>query len=422
MNMRVEKVLSKLKELGSAEGEAPLPAKVNAHIHLPPNFSAFATVAQAVDLASQQGVQVLGASNYYDYDVYGEFGELALARGIYPLFGLEVIAMSEPLRAAGAKINDPGNPGKIYVCGKGITRFAPMNADVSRLLGVIRKNDSARMRQMTAKLAEAFERQGVRTGLDAEAVIDRVVKRHGSPRTQVYLQERHVCQAFQERLFELVQAERRIAKLTAIFGAAPKSGPDEAVKIQNEIRSHLMKTGKPVFVEESFLSLEEAYELIVQLGGIPCYPVLADGQNPISTYESPVEKLIENLKSAKVWMAEFIPVRNSVETILKYVPEIRRAGFVVTAGTEHNTLDLIGIEPTCSNGKAVPEQIMAIFREGACVVAAHQQLNLNGRVGFTDDRGRLNPAYGNNDEGIRRLAKIGAAAVARVAVNAGVRV
>lgn len=417
MNMRVEEVLSKLKQLGAEEAAAPLPAKVNAHIHLPPNFSAFATVAQAVDLAAEQGVSVLGASNYYDYDVYGEFGKLALARGIYPLFGLEIIAMSQPLRTAGAKINDPGNPGKIYVCGKGITRFTPMNAEVSRLLGVIRKNDSARMRQMTAKVAEAFERHGVMTGLDAQAVIDRIVKRHGSPPAQVYLQERHVCQAFQERLFELVPAEGRIAKLTAIFGAAPKAGPDEAVKIQDEIRSHLMKTGKPAFVEESFLSLEEAYELIVQLGGIPCYPVLADGQNPVSAYEAPVERLIENLKSAKVWMAEFIPVRNSAETILKYVPAMRRAGFVVTAGTEHNTLELIGIEPTCAKRVAVPEQIMAIFREGACVVAAHQQLNLNGRVGFTDDRGQLNPAFGNHDERIRRLARIGAAAVARVAVR-----
>ena len=415
--MGVEEVLSKLKQLGIAEEGAPVPAKVNAHIHLPPNFSAFTTVGQAVDLAAEQGVRVLGASNYYDYDVYGEFGTLALARGIYPLFGLEIIAMSQPLRAAGVKINDPGNPGKIYVCGKGITRFAPMNAEASRLLGIIRKNDSARMKQMTAKLAEVFERHGVATGLDAEAVIDRVVKRHGSPRAQVYLQERHVCQAFQERLFELVPAEGRIAKMTAIFGAAPKAGPEEAVKIQDEIRSHLMKTGRPAFVEESFLSLEEAYELIVQLGGIPCYPVLADGQNPISAYESPVEKLIENLKSAGIWMAEFIPTRNSVETILKYVPALRRAGFAVTAGTEHNTLDLIGIEPTCLKGRNVPEDIMVIFREGACVVAAHQQLNLNGRVGFTDDRGRLNPAYGNHDERIRKLAKIGAAAVARVAVR-----
>jgi hypothetical protein len=47
--------------------------KNNAHIHLPPNFSAFETVEQAVDLAAAQGVRVLGVSNYYDYAVYDDF-------------------------------------------------------------------------------------------------------------------------------------------------------------------------------------------------------------------------------------------------------------------------------------------------------------------------------------------------------------
>ena len=31
--------------------------------------------------------------------------------------------MQADLRDAGIKVNDPGNPGKTYLCGKGITRF-----------------------------------------------------------------------------------------------------------------------------------------------------------------------------------------------------------------------------------------------------------------------------------------------------------
>ena len=49
---------------------------VNAHIHLPPNFSAFETVSQAVGLAADQSVKVLGANNYYDYTVYTEMARL----------------------------------------------------------------------------------------------------------------------------------------------------------------------------------------------------------------------------------------------------------------------------------------------------------------------------------------------------------
>ncbi len=60
--------------------------RVNSHIHLPPNFSAFDSVEQAVALAADQQIGVLGVSNYYDYDVYGEFVERARGRGIFPTF------------------------------------------------------------------------------------------------------------------------------------------------------------------------------------------------------------------------------------------------------------------------------------------------------------------------------------------------
>ena len=132
MSKTVEQALEYLKTLGTPQ-ELTDPRKtvthrsrpkVNSHIHLPPNFSAFESVAQAIDLAAQQQIGVLGVSNYYDYDVYGDFVSGSRKHGIFPLFGLEIIALIDELVKAGVKINDPGNPGKIYVCGKGITRFA----------------------------------------------------------------------------------------------------------------------------------------------------------------------------------------------------------------------------------------------------------------------------------------------------------
>ncbi len=135
---------------------------VNAHIHLPPNFSAFDSVDQAVTLAAEQQIGVLGVSNYYDFDVYGEFVELARGRGIFPLFGLEIISMQADLRDAGVKVNDPGNPGKTYLCGKGITRFDAMSPEATRLLGVIRKNDSARMAAMIERMRDHIPRPRLR--------------------------------------------------------------------------------------------------------------------------------------------------------------------------------------------------------------------------------------------------------------------
>ena len=50
--------------------------------------------------------------------------------------------MQADLRDAGVKVNDPGNPGKTYLCGKGITRFDAMSPEAARLIEAIRRNDS----------------------------------------------------------------------------------------------------------------------------------------------------------------------------------------------------------------------------------------------------------------------------------------
>jgi len=86
----------------------------------------------------------------------------------------------------------------------------------------------------------------------------------------------------------------------------------------------------------------------------------------------------------------------------KYVKAIRAAGMIVTAGTEHNTLELIGIEPLCVGGQPVPADIQAIFWEGACVVAAHQFLTLHGQPGYV---------CGATESRIAELHRIGAAVI-----------
>jgi hypothetical protein len=410
--MGVQEALDCLRGLEIKKGSGAFSRpRTNSHIHLPPNFSAFETVDQAVSLAARQQVTVVGVSNYYDFEVYGEFFKLARPHKIFPLFGLEIISLIHDLVKAGVKINDPGNPGKMYICGKGITRFGKKSPEAQNLIGTIRRSDTERMAKMIDKLAKVFEAGGVATGLTEEKVIEQVCRRHGCPKDSVTLQERHVAKAFQEALFEKVPADRRVEKMRAIFGAAPKAGPEEAVKIQNEIRSHLMKAGKPGFVEETFVNFDQAYRLILELGGIPCYPTLADGNSPMCAFEDPVEKLIAAMKDRRIYCAEYIPLRNKPEVLSHYVKAVRKAGIPVLGGTEHNTLDLLPIEPACVGGAAVPEEIKEIFWEGACVVAAHQWATLRGENGYVDGQGNLNPAYTSDEERIKAFAQIGSAVI-----------
>jgi hypothetical protein len=423
MSESVQNALAALRDLGSVEqmralaaaGTAPaVRPRGNSHIHLPPNFSAFESIEQAVALAAEQGVGVMGVSNYYYHDVYGEYVERARTCGIFPLFGLEIIALIDDLVRGGVLINDPGNPGRIYICGKGITRFDDLTDEAGRLMNTIRRNDTERMAEMTAKLAVIFAQRGLDTGLDDAAVIDMVMRRHDCPRELIVLQERHIAQAFQEELFRRVPVGERIETLGRILGAASKaSSEDDTVTIQTEIRSHLMKSGKPAFVAETFVNFDEAHRLILELGGIPCYPTLADGTSPICAYETPIDQLIDNIRGANVHMAEFIPIRNTPEVLTEYVKAMRAAGLAVVGGTEHNTLDLLPIEPTCIGGAPVPDEVQEIFWEGACVAAAHQFLTLHGECGFVDAAGEPNAAYETAEDRIEAFAKLGAAVIQR---------
>ncbi len=385
--------------------------KVNAHLHLPPNFSAFETVDQAIGRSVAESVRVLGASNYYDYRIYRDFADKARAAGIFPLFGLEIIVRIPELIDADMKINDPGNPGKMYISGKGINRFETLSPEADRVLGDIRRNDAMRMSAMVVRMAKVCSERGFESDIDEDKVIEMIVRRHGVPRETVWLQERHLAQAFQERFFERIPKNERQCVLAGVLGLESSAVPEDHVAVQAEFRTHLMKAGKPAFVEESFIGFDDAVTLICQLGGIPCYPVLADGAAPICGFEDPVEKLIDNLAARNIHFVEFISIRNCTRVLTDYVTRMREAGFVITAGTEHNTLALIDLEPACLSGEPVPEAVKDIFWEGACVAAAHQFVSWRGESGFVDGYGNLDAEYDSAEMRIAAFSRLGAAVI-----------
>jgi hypothetical protein len=194
--------------------------RVNTHIHLPPNFSAFGTVDEALDQAASERIEILGASNYYDFTVYGPFAEKAEAKGIRPLFGIEIVCRIGYLADRGIKINDPGNPGKMYLCGKALTRFQHPTPRARVLLDTIRTGDEGRIGTMVGLLSELFRQSGIEIDLDAAAIVARVAERFGVPACTVVLQERHVAQAFQEALFAATLPEERADRMATLFGAA----------------------------------------------------------------------------------------------------------------------------------------------------------------------------------------------------------
>jgi hypothetical protein len=388
---------------------------VNTHVHVPPNFSAFDDAEDVIATARREGVRVVGASNFHDQRVYRRFGDAARAAGIVPLYGIELITVLAPdllARAgvpAGARINDPANPGRMYLCGKGIDPFRVPTAEASRIEAAARAANIARAARMTQLLRLRFEAAGVPVTLDDSQIATDVASRAGVPADWVVLQERHLAMAFQQALFDAVPVGERAARLAAVYDAAPTAAPDDAVAVQGEIRSRLMKAGCAAFVDESPLAFEDGVRLILAWDGIPAYPTLADGTSPVCPFEDGPGDLAARLVGLGIHAAELIPGRNAPDVVDAYVRAFRAAGIVVTAGTEHNTLDRTPLDPGARGGAALSDQARAAFLEGTCVVAGHQAERAAGRPGFVGADGR--PGPGDRAARIAHFAAIGAAVI-----------
>jgi len=392
--------------LSLAPAPSPGPArKQNVHLHLPPNFSAFETGEQVVGLAADQGLALACASNYYDYRVYERFAHLSLERGVFPLFGLEVILTDHELAAAGVRVNDPSNPGRIYLCGVATAHILEPPARAKERLASIRANDERRMDEMVARVNATMAERGVAVELSVDAIAASLVRRHGVEPDSVVLQERHIAQALQQALFAL---GGDVSSALERAAGKPVKDPADPVACQNDLRSALLKAGKPAYVEERFADFATVKGLILDLGGIPCYPALLDGADPVPEFEADPDALVENLRARGIHAAQLIPRRNKPEIAERYAEVLRAAGIVLTVGTEHNTLELIPLQPACIGGVPLPQRLMDLAWEGACIATAHQVLVSRGEAGFVDTEG-------NVTRDAEELRRIGEAVIGQVA-------
>ena len=374
---------------------------------MPPNFSAFTTVEDVAETAAREGVAVIGTSNFHDFGVYDRFEAAASRHGLAALFGLEFIAVLEDEQRRGVKINDPANPGRGYLCGKGIPAPTAPSPASRAFMAAAKASNEARTSRMVELMHDRFAQAGLDLEVSYGSIVERVAGSAEVPTDWVVLQERHVALGFQVALFEQLTVDRRAALLERVYDRPPAAAADDAVATQGELRARLMKAGGPCFVEETPIAFEDGLRFVLGLDAIPVYPTLADGVLPICGFEDPVSDLIERIGGYGIHGAELIPVRNRPEVVDEYVQAFRAAGIFVLVGTEHNTQERIPVAPTCLGGVPLSEEVQRITWEGTCLVAAHQHLRRTGEAGYVDGEGHLNPAFPDAETRIRWFAELG---------------
>lgn len=367
--------LDALRQLCAGLGNRPRRG-TNCHIHTNESFSVFRSPSEAVWQAAREGLAVLGINDHYTVAGHPEFRQACEIAGIAPIFSMEAVAMDRAAAAEGLLLNDPDNPGRVYLCGKGMTRVPPESSAAVRTLARMRAALERRNREMTAATARLF-----RERLDAEGPSWNDVAAlapHGNTT------ERHVSRAALARL-RAIAAERGLPLAEVIqrcCGAAPPEGADDAA-FQNFLRARLLKAGKPCYVPESedaFVSSADLRAMFLAYGSIPTYPILG---NPVTPGERDIDALLDRLEASGFYAVEVIPHRNTRERLSEIVGAARRRWWPVFNGTEHNTpesrpmLDPFALDP----------EFEPWFRRSAALLIAHQQRAGRGEPGFVDENG-----------------------------------
>ena len=357
---------------------------VNAHLHTPYSFSAFSDVKQALDMAASEGVKVVGINDFYSMDGYREWKEGCAERALFPLFGIEFISLNAEDQAAGLRVNDPNNPGRTYISGKGLAYPVILSGEEARQLADVKAESNAQVERMCAKLNEHLKAVGEEFTLDFAQIARELT--HGS------IRERHLAKALRlavERTaaagVPAAQANRKASAsglqaaaehYEKIFGQPAKSDVSNVAAIENEIRSRLLKAGGAAFVPEdpkAFLPMTTVQRIIEAAGGIPTYPFLADdAKGNFTDFEGDLQKAADTLKKRGFRSVEFITTRNTTAVLEQYAGYLEDEGFIVSFGSEHNTPAMEPIKLRTRDAADLSDKLKAINYRGACAIAAHQ--------------------------------------------------
>lgn len=345
-------------------------ADVNAHIHTPWSFSAFDSVPQALDKAAEEGVKVVGINDFYSMDGYAEWAAGCAQRGLFPLFNIEFISLNVEDQAAGVRVNDPNNPGRTYLSGKGLNCPATLQGREAEQLAAVKAESNAQVERMCAKLNGHLD--SIKAGFSIPYSWIKETLARGSVR------ERHLAKALRMAVEAHVAEPGRAEFYERLFGGRPLSSPQEDIaKVENEIRGKLLKSGGVAFVPEdpkAFLPMETVQRIIEAAGGIPTYPFLADNaKGEFTDFEGDLQKCADTLRRRGIRSCEFITTRNTTAVLESYAGYLVDEGFTVTFGSEHNTPAMEPLKLRTSDSPCLSEKLREINYRGACLIAAYQR-------------------------------------------------
>lgn len=358
---------------------------LNGHIHTPFSFSAFDNIPQVFKMCNEENIKAIGINDFIVTDGYKSFQDQAVAANVFPLFNIEFMGLLKDEQAKGVRINDPNNPGRTYFSGKGLDFPSRLDEATKQLLKQVKDESN----KQTAQMIENLNNFMIEIGTSLDFSYEEIKEKYAED----LVRERHIAKAVRSKVYETFSSDdERLKMFSKIFSGKPvESSLSDISALENEIRGRLLKAGGPAFVPEddnAFLEIDKVMDVIIKMGGIPCYPVLLDDKNGNCTdFESDFENLRDTLKAKNIRSIELIPGRNDINILKKFVKVFHDDNFVITFGTEHNSPALIPIKVDTRGYIDLDDELKEISYLGACVIAAHQYLRAKGEEGYLNADG-----------------------------------
>ncbi len=359
--------------------------QVNAHLHTPHSFSFFDSIPDIFRQALKENVRVLGINDFYLADGFREFYEEGLKAGIFPMFNIEIVGLMLKEQYNRFRINDPVNPGRTYLSGKGLDYPFHLDETLACSLKNARLEIQLHVKEIFKKANRIIREQDPELNLKYSD-IKRIFARK-------FVTERHISKAIRTLIFDkyenLSDRKKILMKLCGTTECA--ADMSDYACVENEIRSRFLKSGGRAFVAEklsAFLPVSEVLQIILNAGGIPCYSVLLDDeQGRCTEYEANKQILLNELLAYNVHCIEFLPSRNNPEILKDYARFFSNKDFLVLFGTAHSTPEEKPLRVNTRDGKYLDEELSGISYDGASVIAAHQYLRARGETGYVSSEG-----------------------------------
>jgi len=225
-----ENALENLKQLVAGEPTPVTGRDVNNHIHTTYSFSPYSPTA-AVWFAREAGLCTCGLMDHDSIAGAQEFLDAAAAAGIAATIGMECRVSFANTPFAGRKINNPDQPGVMYVTLHGV----PHNraAELNELFAPYREKRNERNRKMVEAINGMMGKYGVTLDFEKDVLPLSNYAKGGS------VTERHLSSALAYKLLETVGSGEKLIAFIKNELQLPISGKIESYLL-DESNPHSM--------------------------------------------------------------------------------------------------------------------------------------------------------------------------------------